>query len=296
MTTWDGVAGEQIQFHKGTQPPGLLTGRLLKSDNRLYGFMNFGKSDLRRTQEKYMEHLVESIPLPPLRQCNFKPKDRRFKAIRKAAEKRAKQLTQAREEAHLRGRASGKSEANRAAANIPAENTGDTQVVRNNGQRRRRARAEQKLREQMVRLRMPANALQRTVALYQAAQKYECVQRPPIHPELVAEPRYLPRPEKYVRDGAGNLKLDRKGRPRAKKGAYRLIGYSLVPRDPEGLYVRIQEALEPSVRAALATRVTTPQFDVQGDRVRVLDVERTELLTCDPIGNSIQLSGEWWKA
>lgn len=149
-------------------------------------------------------------------------------------------------------------------------NTLDTSsLIHNKGRRKRLALAEKKLQEQMKRLEMPANALQRTVALYQAACRYECAVKPPTPEGMRWEPRYLPRPDKMRLDPWGHPKCypeaslytDTKGithwtsgngtpgafgradQVKMKPRAWRLVEYKLVPKNPT-----IQEIVEGEVK------------------------------------------------
>jgi hypothetical protein len=140
---------------------------------------------------------------------------------------------------------------------------------------RRRAKAERVLKDQMIRLAQPGNVLQRTVALYQAACRYECAVRPPLPEGMTLEPVYLPRPAKARMDRYGNFKFypeafvhtDEKGRSYSPDGtgvpgafgragqvklkppAYRLVEYRLVPKDrPIAEPVHAVAPVKPAVR------------------------------------------------
>jgi len=243
------------------------------------------ETDFPISVEQFNELTDTSIPLVPLKQRNLKSKDERFKAKRKAIEQKDKR------------------EARRVPAKVASINNDVIMVdeqhpakapVKNKSRRRRLAKAAVKLKEQMARLKMPANALQRVVALYQAACKYECAVQPKRHPALALEPVYLPRPVKYRMNGNGQPKLDRKGNPIEKKAAWRLVEYKLVPRNPGVLFDNVKMALSEEKRELLKKEIEFPKFAVENGKVFGLNAKGVRLFESDPDGHNVILLGNWF--
>jgi hypothetical protein len=247
---------------------------------------DYGRSELRRQQERFLNgtrinwfptgHQITTDPTiyNVVKQMN-KPKTDTFKARYKRNEKAAKVR------------------AKLAAIDKTSAAPSSPLPLKNNAQKRRRARAEVKLKEQMTRLAMPANALQRTVALYQAASKYECAVQPPLPRELVLTPRYLPRPNKLVLDRWGNPKIDDRGRQKLKAPSYRLVAYEPVPRDPGALLGNVKSLLGQKEVEVFEKLASSPTFRATKERVQVMTMKGEKLLACDPDGTNIEFFGDW---